>query len=476
MLERFGELLRAAGYTSSELAARLDMVLGEPFAPVSAPVHSRRLGEDALATLARVLLLGYSTPRDRAAEVLAPLGIDELIAAGVLRLDGADVWGAVRITPYEDLLLVSDPDAQPWAEDHVLAPGPTARALDHFTPRTPVGRALDIGTGSGVQALRIARHADHVVATDTNARALDLTRMSAQLSGLANVECRHGSLFEPVAGEEFDLVVCNPPFVISPRSDYSYRDGGFPGDGLTEAVVSAMPAHIRDGGTGVVLGNWFVAPDAATPDRPLGWLERAGCDVVVVHYDSEDILEYAARWNEELAADGTAYGAAIDDWVAYLAGFGAEAIATGAVTMRRRAGASNTRSFQMAVRPGPTAGAQVARIVATLTDAPVDAIAGASVLKVPDGVLLDQRLGAQNGEFVVGTAQFTLPQAAGIAVEAQPAALHVLLALDGERSLADLAAEVAVETDLDAAEIESLAVRAAADLYAAGMVVRAERA
>ena len=56
-----------------------------------------------------------------------------------------------------------------------------------------------------------ADHAEHVVAVDLNPRALWLTELNCRLNGIANVECRKGDLFEPVAGETFDLVVTNPP-------------------------------------------------------------------------------------------------------------------------------------------------------------------------------------------------------------------------------------------------------------------------
>src|SRR5205814_2148722 len=106
-----------------------------------------------------------------------------------------------------------------------------------LTPRRRVARALDVGTGNGAQALLAARHSAQVVATDVNPRALKYTQLNAALNGVANLETRAGSLFEPVAGERFDLVTCNAPYVISPETRWQYRDGGLPGDELSERVV-----------------------------------------------------------------------------------------------------------------------------------------------------------------------------------------------------------------------------------------------
>ena len=54
------------------------------------------------------------------------------------------------------------------------------------------------------------------------------------------VELVEGDLFEPVEGCDFDLIVCNPPYVISPESDIIYRDSGVPGDAFCEALVRRL--------------------------------------------------------------------------------------------------------------------------------------------------------------------------------------------------------------------------------------------
>ena len=106
-------------------------------------------------------------------------------------------------------------------------------------------RALDVGTGNGVQALLIADHSEHVVATDVNPRALGFTELNAALSGLDNVECRRGSLFEPVEGEQFGLITCNAPFVVSPERRWTYRDGSHDGDELSAQIVRESVGHLR---------------------------------------------------------------------------------------------------------------------------------------------------------------------------------------------------------------------------------------
>ena len=70
------------------------------------------------------------------------------------------------------------------APDHVLGISSAATSLAQLTVREPVDRALDLGTGCGVQALHLATHASQVVATDVNQRALRLTRFNAELNGV----------------------------------------------------------------------------------------------------------------------------------------------------------------------------------------------------------------------------------------------------------------------------------------------------
>ena len=94
---------------------------------------------------------------------------------------------------------------------------PPSVTLAKLTVRRPVARALDTGTGNGIQALLASRHARAVTATDVNPRALAFGRLNAGLNGVENLELREGSYFEPVEGERFDLLTCNPPYVISPE-------------------------------------------------------------------------------------------------------------------------------------------------------------------------------------------------------------------------------------------------------------------
>ena len=100
-----------------------------------------------------------------------------------------------------------------------LIPRPETELLVELAlARLPAGlpvRVADLGTGSGAIALAIAkeRAQTRVLATDASEGALAVARRNAQANAIANVEFRHGSWFAPLAGERFDLIASNPPYI-----------------------------------------------------------------------------------------------------------------------------------------------------------------------------------------------------------------------------------------------------------------------
>nr|WP_198526327.1 hypothetical protein [Cellulosimicrobium sp. MM] len=137
-------------------------------------------------------------------------------------------------------------------------------------------------------------------------------------------------MLEPVAGERFDLVVSNPPFVITPRAaggalpDYEYRDGGRSGDDLVRDLVTGVGAVLEPGGVAQLLGNWEHRRGVPWDERVGAWLDEAGLDGWVVQREVLDPAEYAETWirdggttpEREPAAWAAAYGAWLDDFAA----------------------------------------------------------------------------------------------------------------------------------------------------------------
>src|SRR5262249_24065126 len=147
---------------------------------------------------------------------------------------------------------------------------------------------LDLGTGNGIQALLPSPHSETVFATDINARAVAFAEFNARLNAVTNLEAATGSWLQPVAGREFDLIVANPPYVISPDSTLLFRDSGLPGDEVSRYLVTGIPEHLVDGRWASLACNWVHEADGdwAAPIR--GWIEGNGCDAVLLRYGTEE--------------------------------------------------------------------------------------------------------------------------------------------------------------------------------------------
>jgi release factor glutamine methyltransferase len=122
------------------------------------------------------------------------------------------------------------------------------------------GAVLDMGTGSGVCAVFAARHARRVVAVDINPAAVVCAGINARLNHAEHkIDLRCGDLFRPVAGERFDLVLFNPPFVRGrPQDD---RDRAWRSTDVAERFAAGLSAHLVPGGTALVLLSTYGEPN-----------------------------------------------------------------------------------------------------------------------------------------------------------------------------------------------------------------------
>jgi release factor glutamine methyltransferase len=96
----------------------------------------------------------------------------------------------------------------------VLIPRPETELLVDLALERQFTSVVDLGTGSGAVALAIKKNRPQcrVVAVEASAAALVVARRNAVRHGL-DVDFRHGRWFDPVAGERFELIVANPPYV-----------------------------------------------------------------------------------------------------------------------------------------------------------------------------------------------------------------------------------------------------------------------
>ncbi|MCW2614258.1 MAG: methyltransferase, partial [Frankiales bacterium] len=309
-------------------------------------------GDDALAVLARLFVLGTEVDLKQARRA----GVPETW----LVPDGYGVAAAVRLQPVVhdgvEVVVAHDPGraAEGVHPEQVLGVGAASLTLAAATPRANVGRTLDLGAGSGIQALLAEDHSSTVVATDANPRATAYARLSAALNGQV-VDARTGDLLAPVRGELFDLVVSNPPFVIGPGARYTYRDGGHDGDELCRRLVGELPRHLVEGGTAVLLANWLHVEGEDGDARVQSWFGR-DVDGWVVQRELAAPEDYVTAWLRD-TDEGARFDELYDGWMAWFELRHVEAVAFGVLAMTPGTGRVHLDDVPQAV--APTWGEQV---------------------------------------------------------------------------------------------------------------------
>ena len=286
-----------------------------------------------LETLILALMLEQDIDAAVATTALGPL-IDPLLAAGLLERSPEVVRGRVLLMPHEALRIASDRHGFEQSSDFVPGAQRPTDLLAKLTVRPSCARALDLGTGCGVQALLLAAHASTVVATDVNQRALDYAAFNAALNGVTNIEFRHGSLLEPVRGEQFDLIVSNPPYVISPENRYVFRDSGRYGDAMCRELIGDLPSIMAHGALATILISWVQLRDAAR-SVPLDWIDASQSSGLLLNAGLQDPHEAALQWNSNLRDDPERYAARVLEWDEHFARNNIEQIGYGALVVQQ---------------------------------------------------------------------------------------------------------------------------------------------
>ncbi len=311
------------------------------------PGRQRTGGGTPIETLIRLFLLQTTVPIGDVERALPGL-LDRLAVEGILEQSIGEVRARLDVRPYasdtaqlwvvSDLTPGLDGAPQRILPNHVLGISPASTQLAQLTIREPFDTALDLGTGCGVQALHLATHVGHVVATDVNPRALWAARFNAALNDVeSRIEVVDGSFFEPVAHQTFDLIATNPPFVISPATGERlvYRDSGLPGDRVVEDIVRAAPDRLNDDGWCQILANWIIDKNRPWDERLATWLSE-DVDAFVVQREVLDPASYVELWLKDSGHHGGAdYLYRYDTWLEWFDRQGIEAIGFGWINLHR---------------------------------------------------------------------------------------------------------------------------------------------
>ena len=442
------DMLVAASFTPEKIGDALGS--GDEIISRSAgiPVQVRQLEEHgAFGALVRLFILDLDVQVDQLAPAIAPITVDDLARLRMVERRGGEVRPLVRIVPHDELLIASDVRLRPGESapaDHVPGVHRPSVTLAHLTVRRPVHALLDLGTGCGVEALLGSKHAERVLATDVSPRAVNFAAFNAQLNPAPNIEHRTGSWFEPVGDERFDTIVCNPPYVISPASEYIYRDSGLKGDSVSEQVVREIPAHLEENGFATIQISWVADPEGDAVEPVRRWVAGSGCDAWLLHYRTDKPLETAAVWNQMESGDPVRYAGLIDSWMAYYRELGIRGIAYGSLILRRRRGPNWFRTDALPPNRLKPASDHILRVFSA-HDLLASAGEGEKLLderlRVVPKAVVEQRVRFQGGEPVVEQMTLSLEEGVGFQAGLDSQVLHLLTQLDGTRTLRAALAE-----------------------------------
>lgn len=405
-------------------------------------------------------------------------------------------------------------------------------------------RVLDVGTGCGYHAILAALCGARVTATDVSARALGYARFNAALAG-AEIDFRRGSLLEPVRGprsdpadavdsadslsaarERYDVVVSNPPFVITPeaaRADgvRTYRDGGREGDSLLAELVGELRGVLAPGGRAWMLGNWEIKASDAAPDRPFdavpdwahgpaAWIPD-GLDAWVIQREVLAPPDYAEMWLRDggQTPRDRGYEKAYAAWLEDFARRGVVGVGMGYISVRapegdtgdwnagdRDAAGSNAGDWDAACLNAAGSNAEDSakrrpwrRFEELSGPAPIDlhgyvegVWAHRDLLRAGDSAFLAARLvcrGVEHRLHAPGQAEpfmLKLAQAAGFAAEVQvtSAVAGVVGACDGELPLGALCDAVAQLLGEPVEDVRTEVLPAVRELVGLGILVSGE--
>ena len=333
--------LQRTGYTLETICQRLGVESLQAIEPTRLYYYDRyRLGHDALDDLIRLWLLRVALPQDRLNAILGNQLTQLLIRLGVL-IGRGDRWSArIDLFCVEGLFIATDHRYMLLPEDSitespVMYIGADSQGLVYTAPRYLVENVLDLCSGSGVQGLVASRYAQQVTAVDLNPRAIRFARFNAQLNDIRNIRFHQGSLYEPVADQQFDTILANPPFVPSPKRDLGFRDGGATGEEILAAIISSSARYLKP------QGHLFIVTDLvdikAYRDKLSQWWRGSTSDqLVLCTADRDDILFSVPHSHAPFGQTLESYHAELEKWLNNFHGAGLEAVNFGYILIKQQ--------------------------------------------------------------------------------------------------------------------------------------------
>ncbi len=329
-LTHLGARLREIGYTAEGLQRRLGIVYPDDVGPLNRAPALERLRDDrsSAATAMRLFFLEGDALERNVARVLSRPLYDELLRSGLFQCRDGSARARLRIDAAGDQYFMADCRFRPGTPrvlglsggGPVYPPGSDSLMLRDALVAPQARRILDLCTGSGVQALRFAPGGARIVAVDLNARAAAMARLNAHLNGANNVDVRVGDLYAPVRGEQFDLIIANPPFVVSPYArGPAYHSGGKLGDRVLRRIIAGWSTRLSEGGRAFAITHRALRAGEDMAAVARAWFRHFPGRALVLVLERGTAVDLAAAQALFALRQGlAAYGREVARWVDHL--------------------------------------------------------------------------------------------------------------------------------------------------------------
>jgi SAM-dependent methyltransferase len=285
------EFLRSANFNEGAVCRALGLENMGELGKVQLQKPDLTKCESRLRWCIEVFVLGQRASGEPSRTICGEPALAALDALGLIRPSRKEpekVLCPFWLYPAAGFLITSDrredPEDEPFrpAADVVfpaIYPG-TLRFLQ-LLPDVRMGDALDLCGGTGIGALQLSRTSRQAVTTDLTPRSALFAEFNARLND-ASVASLCGDVYSPIGDRQFDVISAHPPFVPATGDTMVYRDGGATGEEVTRRIIEGVPAHLRPGGTCVVLCVARDTQEQTFEQRASEWLgrERDGFEII----------------------------------------------------------------------------------------------------------------------------------------------------------------------------------------------------
>lgn len=350
--------LRSCGFT--EDSVREALFPTEASLPVhidpSAVLSLRPTPKNRLGSLIRLLVSSEAiTPREFLTALPTFCSANGAYAYP-FRSDRSRVRSALSFSPVGDIVLAHDSVSvglDSAKRDYVAPPSVTSHEVLRLVPPDRFDVALDYGCGTGLHALAIAAQCRYVIAADINSRAVDLCRYNALLNEVRNIRHLRTDSPDTLRDHTFNLIVSNPPYVLSPSFQSYVSDNFEPRDKFCRRLVRSLIARLAPSGILICAAHWVCDPSRTWVDPLRDWLPTTGFDCVALKSRELDPIAYAEYWSLGSLEAAERRRSRIDEWARYLQANNIHRISTGILIVQRHRSKDLQGSVHGTVLQGP---------------------------------------------------------------------------------------------------------------------------